>query len=474
MVWTAEQILQVTGGRLLRGDPHRRCPGIQVDSRNLQPGQWFWALPGRRQDGHAFVWEALRKGAGGVVVQEGRALDALAQISRADRRPWIQVPDTLRALQELARAHRIRLSGVLVGVTGSNGKTTTKEILASLLGVRGSVWATPGNRNSQVGLGLSLLEAPSRARYLVAEMGISAPGEMERLCAMALPSAGIVTRIGEAHTEGLGDRMGVARAKRVLLQSLPPGGLAVVNRDDPFWEVLIQGVRAPVRTFAIRSQAHVRILSLKEDREGGIPRGWWAEMEVLGHRGRLWVPLPGLHNLYNALAAITVTTSWGWSLQEVAEGLSRVQPPPHRMAFRRRGHLLVVDDSYNANPDSMLAALEVLQDLEWAGIRAAVLGDMKELGPQAPEFHRRLGGEVVRRGITFLVAVGEFASWMAQGALEEGMPREAVRIVAHPREVLEALGDVLSRPAVVLVKGSRALGLEQVVEALEQGPEEGE
>ena len=432
-------------GRLTGAD--RVFHGLSTDTRTLQPGNLFVALRGPRFDGHDFAAGALAQGAAGVLAD--RALEALS--------PLIRVADTHAALGTLAAAWRQRFDLPVIAVTGSNGKTTVKNLLAAILATRGQALATEGNFNNLIGVPLMLARLQPEHGAAVFELGANRPGEIARLAAWVRPTVGVITNAGPAHLEGFGSIEGVARAKGELFAALGPEGVAVINADDPQaegWRRLAAGRRQ--LTFGLERPAEVRADWAPE---GGGTR---IELQTPAGSQTLRLAFSGRHNVMNALAAAAAALAIGMPLAQIAAGLEAARPAPGRLRLcpGRRG-AMVIDDTYNANPASVEAALEVLSGLP--GEHWLALGDMGELGDAAAELHARIGRAARASGVRRLWAAGPLA---AQAAEAFGRGAECFEDAAA---LAGALGDAAREGVVVLVKGSRAARMERVVAALCEG-----
>jgi len=423
-----------------------------IDSRKLGAGDLFLALPGTRTDGHQFVAAAAAAGAAGAVVTQ-RMPAAL---------PQIVVADVEAALGAAARAWRAAFGGVVIGVAGSNGKTTVKEMIASIMGLSGEVMATQGNLNNQLGVPLTLLRL-DRQRVAVIEIGANHPGEVAALAGIARPSIGLITNAGAEHLEGFGDLDGVARSEGEMVASLPGEGTAIINADDGYAPLWRNMTRARVRSFGFGITADVRASDM---RLTVGERGFAARFELEADTGRIAVELAlaGRHNVRNALAAAAAALAAGATLPQVATGLAAMRAVPGRLDFRlTAGGAWLIDDSYNANPSSVLAALEVLAELP--GKRWMVFGDMGELGPEAERFHREAGSAARAHGVERLFTHGPLAATAA----------EAFGAGAEVHMNTDTLNDALSaalQPEVrLLIKGSRVNRLERVVNALCGAPD---
>jgi UDP-N-acetylmuramoyl-tripeptide--D-alanyl-D-alanine ligase len=449
-----KDVLDSTGAMLVRGDAERFVHGVSTDTRTLQPQALYLALSGPNFDGNAFARQAGERGAGGMLLRSGVDL-ALSELP-ADA-PVAVHDAPLRALSDLAAWHRARLSIPIVGITGSCGKTTTKNILRQLLEPHLAVVASPGSFNNDVGVPHTLLLADHQTQALVVEIGTNAPGEIAGLCRVARPTVGIVTNIGASHLEKLGTIEGVAREKSALFASLPPDGLAVLNLDCRYAAELRSATRARVCTISVEGDGDFDARDLWFHSGG-------TTFKLLGHE--ITSPLIGSHNVYNLLAALAAATGLGLTLEQLLPAVSRLEAGRRRMERRRFGELTVFDDSYNANPDSARAAVRVLEGLHGAGRRVMVLGDMLELGLDAPELHHQIGCAAARANIDLLLLVGETTRATAAGALECGLAPERVLHLGTPAQALERIGGLVRAGDIVLVKGSRRMGLDKLVDRL--------
>jgi UDP-N-acetylmuramoyl-tripeptide--D-alanyl-D-alanine ligase len=461
--FTAGELAGATGGRWLDQAPER-VVGVSTDTRAIAAGSLFVALRGERFDGHAFLAEAARGGAAAALVSD-------AAVARGSEEPAalprLLVPDTLAGLGAVARHHRRRFDLPVVGVTGSNGKTTTREMVAAILETRGPVLKTEGNLNNEVGVPLTLLKLGPEHRAAVIELGMNHAGEIARLTAMAGPQVGVVTNAAAAHLEGLGSVDGVADAKAELYQGLPPGGVAVANADDPRMLKRAQASGRRLLTFAAGRQRRgdVVVLELLTQDATGL-------RFLLGVGNReldVALPLVGAHNAANAAAAACAAIALGCTDREIVRGLAAVAPVGRRLRLARLpSGALLVDDCYNANPLSMGAALRTLAELARSegGRPVAVLGDMLELGPEEEVLHRQVGAEAAAAGVARLLCFGPRSRATVEGAVAAGL---APGSTFHTEDI-EALGAQamagLSAGDVLLVKGSRGMRLERIVEGL--------
>lgn len=457
-------LLEVTGGELLDGPTVTMVNGLAIDSRDVHPGAAFVAFTGERVDGHAFAADALAAGARALLITRDD-VGVRAAIDQAGRSEvaLVLVADARAAVESLGAWHRSRLMCPVIGITGSTGKTTTKDFVRSVLATRMSVVATSGNRNNEIGVPLTLMEAGASTEALVVEMAMRGVGQIEHLCRIARPTAGLVTNVGVSHIEVLGSEEAIASAKGELVRAVPGEGRVFLNADDAWSEVLARGAQAAVTTYGLGPTASVsaRDVSVAED---GTPC-----FTLVCEQGTAEVrlPAPGRHNVYNALAAAAIGLYLELSLDDVREGLETATFSRWRMeTFESASGVTVINDAYNANPTSMRAALSALADIPAGGRRIAVLGDMAELGSLAELAHFQLGEEIAGSAVDVLITVGERARRIAEGALAGGLDDASVRMCATAAEASEVLDDLLGQGDVVLVKASRVMGLETVVEGI--------
>ncbi len=457
--FTLGEVAEVTGGRLVGGAAEQRVRGVAIDSRRVVPGVLFVALRGARHDGHDFLEQAARGGAAAAVVERGRRLEAL---------PCIEVDAPLEALGLLAARHRRRWGGRLVAVTGSVGKTTTKEAVARALAADGtSVLATAGNLNNLVGLPLTLL-ALEAERAAVVELGADRPGEIAALARIASPDVGVVTAVSEAHLGGFGSLRTVAAEKGALFGALGEQGAAVLSEQAEAARPFFEASRAARKVrYGRAADCPVRLLRFALTPEGRT----LYEVEVAGQRLAAETSLLGEPGARAVAAAVAVAHLEGRPLGALAAALREVALPPGRLRLRRtRKGPWVLDDAYNASPASMEAALRTLGQL--AALRGArpvaVLGDMLELGDRSAALHERVARAVAEQGVGLLVAVGEQMGRAAAPLAARGL---RVVLAEDATAARAALGSELRAGDLVLVKASRALGLEDLVEALVGGAE---
>lgn len=460
--WDVAALLQATGGHLRQRGTASRLAAVTTDSRIAARDGVFVALEGERLDGHAFVNEALERACGCLIVR--KRVRAPGHVS------VIEVPDTLRALGDIARYHRRRVGPTVLAITGSNGKTTTKEMVHSILQrcridgelLRGKVLKTEGNFNNLVGLPLTLLRLGGREKAAVLELGTNRPGEIGRLTEIAEPDIGLITSIGPAHLSGLGSVAGVAREKGALFRKMSPRGVAVVNLNDA-------RVRRVGEAFKGRRVMYGAAGSVRVEESGTLRSGRLHFVLRLGReRVRIRLGLCGAHNLENAVGAAAMAYVFGARATDIRRGLEAVRPVPMRMALERWHGVGIINDTYNANPASMDAALHTLSAMPGKGRKIAVLGDMLELGVVETRCHRELGAAAARSGVSALYLLGEFAGAVRSGALRAGMERAAIVVGTSHRELGRTVRAGTRKGDWVLFKGSRGAAMEQALAAFKE------
>lgn len=460
---SVDRIVEIVEGQLLTGERDLMVNDVVIDSRAVSPGCAFVALPGERVDGNDFVAAALAAGARLAIVTADGAVDSAIEAAQRRRAAIVRVTDAGRALQALAAWHRSRLHCAVIGVTGSSGKTTTKDFLSSVLGGAMRVVSTEGNRNNEIGVPLTVLKAGSDTDALVVEMGMRGLGQIAELALIARPTMGLVTNVGTSHIELLGSQASIADAKGELVASVPADGAVFLNGDDDYSESLAARASARVTTYGLSDECDVRALCVELDDESR------ASFELSAPQGvtSIALPVPGRHNVYNALAAAAVGLRLGLSVAQVAQGLAAATFSGMRMeTFTTASGIMVINDAYNANPSSMRAAVETLAALRVPGNKIAVLGDMAELGSLAELAHFGIGEQLAHLGIDTLVTVGERAKRIGDGARAEGMDPMRIRPCATADEASEVIDDIAEEGDAVLVKASRVMGLERVVEGI--------
>jgi UDP-N-acetylmuramoyl-tripeptide--D-alanyl-D-alanine ligase len=453
---TLHDLERLTGGRWLNLEPGQRgstsLPRVVIDSREVAQGDVFWALPGQHVEGSVFSADAFARGAVGVVTE-------LSAVSPPVGRWGLAVSDSRRAMWQAAVGQREQFGGRVIGVTGSVGKTTTREMIHTVLGSRYRGQASRRNHNNHLGVPLSLLAWRAGDDYAVVELAASAPGEIAELARLARPEIGVITTIGEAHLAGFGGREQVAAAKGELLAALPEKGVAVLNGDDDTLRRLAR--RFNVKTIWFGKRAACDLVATDLHYRNGLLR-----LRVDGYP--IVVPVWGRHHLTSVLAAVAVGKEWGLSLADMAAALAGFVAQPMRCQVTEVCGAKLINDCYNASPTSMRAALDLLREFDAPGRRIVVCGDMRELGCDEAKWHRQLGDEVVTRcGADLLVACGERAEEVVAGARQRGMPSNRALICDDPLQAARRLRHVMRPGDVVLLKGSRAMAMERFISALE-------
>ncbi|MCP5044109.1 MAG: UDP-N-acetylmuramoyl-tripeptide--D-alanyl-D-alanine ligase [bacterium] len=455
--YTVADMVAWCDGALLQGDAGAQVFGLSIDSRAVEPGQLFAAIVGPNHDAHGYLAQAVQAGAGALLVQSDHLEDGALPANV----PTVAVADTTRGIADLATCHRRGFEGTLVALTGSSGKTTTKEMIATVLETAGPCLKTRGNLNNDYGVPLTLLSRSDEHVRAVIELGMNHRGEIARLTAIAQPDVALVTNIGTAHIEFLGSQAEIAAEKGDLFAALSVDAVAVANWDDTRVREQSKRTAATVLPYGMNAEAEVRAEGVTFDPEGAF------DFELIAPEGRTSVRVEGLGEttIINALAAAAAGVACGISVGEIARGLASYRGIAGRMSKRSlaRG-VTLIDDTYNANPQSMGAAIESLAKLAGKTRGVAVLGAMGELGDNADQAHRDAGRQVFEAGIEQLVTVG--AGAVADGAVDAGMDSACVDACKTPEAALERLEETLREGDWVLVKGSRAAHMEHIVEML--------
>lgn len=457
---TAEEILSPIGGELVAGSGKTPFSGLSADSREISPGALFWVLRGERHDAHDFVKRALEEGAAGAVLEDLTR----AEIPKGRNPAVIRVQDTLKALGDLAAWWR-HVHGIpVVAITGSVGKTTTKEMAAMILELGGSTLKNEGNFNNLIGLPLTLLSMAKNHRRAVLEMGMNRPGEIARLTDIADPDIGLITNVARAHLEGLGSIEGVARAKAELVEKISSKAVVLLNGDDERLMKAALPFKKKIRTFGLEADRDFRATAIRSLGRKGTA----FEIHYGGRVLPLTLRVPGLQHVSNALAACAAALCLHAEPEHLVRGLDAFRGLKGRFVLvPLTGGVSLVDDTYNANPTSLKAALIALRDMAGGQGRViAGLGEMLELGEETELAHREAGEVAVETGVDHLVAIGDHARDIVKGAMDRGLPQDRAETVGSHEDMAARLMDIMQGGDLILLKGSRGIGLERVVDLL--------
>lgn len=459
-VLKTEEIIAATGGTLVRGNPDGAFEGLSTNSRDVVKGNLFIPLTGERFDGHDFIPDAVKNGASGLLIQ--RREEGIPERVPGDV-SVVLVDDTLRALGDIANLWRRKFTIPVVAVTGSSGKTTTKEMIATVAGLSGNVLKSRGNYNNLVGLPLSLLELNAEHEIAVVEMGTSRRGEIERLTTIAEPDIGVITNIGPAHLEGFGSVDVVMEEKGDLFFNMRDNGVAVINRDDEFSRILADRWMGRNISFGIDENAFVRAERIFMRGERGVS----FTLKMGGTGKGIDMTVVGRHNIYNALACAAACRAMDIEYDLICDGLSAFRQIQGRMDVHRlkRGGA-VIDDTYNANPASTMEALKTLNDLKGKNESIVIFGDMLELGEEAERLHEEIGRAMADTGVGSIFLRGDFSGSVAKGAMEEGFREDHIYFVETPGMMLGVLHSLLRGGDWILIKGSRNMKMEEFLHAI--------
>jgi len=461
MSWMATDILEATGGLLLCGNIKCAFSGISIDSRKISTDDLFVAIKGDVHDGHSFVGDVIEKGIRGIIINRDNAALFPKQTWQSKGILCVSVDDTIKALGDLAVLIRKRSNVLVVAITGSNGKTTTRKMTAAVVSQRFRTLATSGNLNNEIGLPLTLFKLDSSHERAVLELGMNHPGEIGRLGEICTPDIGVITNIGPAHLEGLGSMEGVMHAKGELLDKIRPDGTAVLNADDPMVLQLANKTSKEVLLYGLSKDAAVRALSVKEQNLG-------LSVHLRLPKENIVVDLrtPARFMVSNALAAAAVGHLMSLSAQEIKAGLEKFEPVRGRLNLFKTGNgINIIDDTYNANPGSMSAAISTLKSLKGNSRGILIVGDMLELGNHSEYLHKKIGSLAAGSDIKRLYITGKFSESVAEGAREEHMDTRKI-FIGTREEILHDLTGYIQPDDWVLIKGSRAMGMERIVEGL--------
>jgi UDP-N-acetylmuramoyl-tripeptide--D-alanyl-D-alanine ligase len=459
--WTLSEILEATGGELLSGDRMQEFENIGIDSRDIAARDVFVAIAGDVHDGHTFVNDVVQQGVSGLIVSQKKSADLPVTDWQARQIACVAVADTTRALGDLAAYHRSRTNVPLTAITGSNGKTTTRQMTAQVVAQKYNTLATIGNYNNQIGVPLTLLRLTGKYEQAVVELGTNRPGEIARLTQICAPDIGVVTNVGPAHLEGLGSLDGVMREKEQLIEYLKAGGKAVLNADDHRVYQMASRTQREKLLFGLSKEAEVRATAVTE-RTGGTS----FRLHLPQERLLVALRVPGHFMVLNALAAAAVGYLLKLSAEDIKAGLESFEPVWGRMdIFQTANGIHIIDDTYNANPESMKAAITTLRTLRRNNRSLFVAGDMLELGDQSEALHKQVGAWAAAANIDKLLVTGDFANAMASGAMSAKMKLADI-FTGTRDEIIDTLKQSLKAGDWVLIKGSRGARMETIVKGL--------
>lgn len=457
---SVKEILEFTDGRLLRGEENSLVKSISLDSRKTAPGDFFIALRGPKYDGHNFMTDVVSKGAFGIMVEDDKNLpQSLPELV-------IKVNDTTRALGDIAKIYRQKYHGTVIGVTGSVGKTTTKEFIFGVLSTKKNIHKNEGTLNNHIGVPMTLFELNADFDAAVIEMGMSGLGEIRYLSGMTKPDIGVITHVGPAHLEQLGTVENVFAAKAEMLEMVEKTGIVLLNRDDEFFHRFSSLSKNRIISVGRHHESDFQALDIEINSEGLV--NFKIAAKIFNAVLKIKLTVIGLHNIYPSLFAAAAGYCMGLTPDAIIAGLNNIKLPKMRLEVKEVAGMRVIDDCYNANPLSMRSALETLSMIKGTGKKIFVCGDMLELGKESEKYHAELGGEIVKSKIDRLIAVGNLSHFAAVSAVEKGMNPEFVRKCKNNLQAVSILGEWLEPGDTVLVKGSRANHMEEITRGMEE------
>ncbi len=451
-------IINATGGDLVSGSPLSPFARISTDTRTIQKGDMFFALDGVNYDGHNFVEQAILNGAGGAVISNRKKL-ANSRIASFGKNALIEVADTLKALGDLAKLYRSSLQTKFIAVTGSNGKTTTKDMIYHVLSNFKSVSRSRKSFNNFIGVPLTIFDVDVTRDFCVVEMGTNAPGEIGRLSEIILPNFAVLTNISYTHLEGLCSIEGVANAKSEFIDNMAEDGVLITNTDDDWCNRIASRFKGEVVSFGFNKNANIKASNVKRNDTG-------FDFTVNGSIN-VSLPILGKHNVYNALAVMAMCDVIGINMENICDKFLDFKLPFMRMEKHVYGDIVVINDGYNSNPASMTAALEELSQLKVSGRKVLICGDMLELGDHTEKLHKEIGTKVANKNIDLLWTVGSFSRFVAEGAIASGMSQDKILSFETSEEVCFSVSSQLRKGDTILIKGSRKIKLESVLGQIE-------
>ena len=449
------EIVGATKGKLVKGDPTFQIKGISIDSRSIKKGDLFIAIKGDNFDGYDFIDNAIKSGASGIILSSLHS--PLKTLSPAF---VIKVSNTLKALQNLAKYYRGEFDIPIIGITGSNGKTTVKDMTESILSQKLRITGTIGNYNNQVGVPLTAFRLSKDSRAGIFEMGISSYKEMKNLGEIVYPDIAVITNINIAHMQYFKTVRNLVNAKAKLLDFVSKEGTVILNADDKYFSFLKAMAKCRVISFGIKSRADVMAEDISI-----LPT---STKFLLNGAVKITLTVPGIHNVYNALAAAAVSLQFSKDLNLVRDGLGNFKPPEMRMQIIRRKNLVIINDAYNANPASTRAALEMLRNINSKGRKVFIFANMFELGRWQVSEHKKIGKLVAESQIDIFITIGKLAGLSAETAQKNGFNKDKIFLFEDSREVGEKLLSILESNDTLVLKGSRAMRLENILEVLKE------
>lgn len=428
---------------------------INTDTRNIKKGELFIPLIGERFDGHDYINEAYEKGAYVVLSEKN--------LNSKDK-PYIIVENTLKALHEIARYYKNKFSLSIVAITGSSGKTTTKDMVASVLAEKYEVLKTEGNLNNAIGLPLTLFRLNKKHQVAVLEMGMNSLGEIKTLAELVRPDIGIITNVGTAHIEKLKTRDNILKAKKELFTYFNTKNIAIINGDNDMLNKIPKEAYR-IQRFGIKIDNNLRAYDVREDKENEI--GF--KTDIGNKTYEVIIPMPGIHNVYNALSAIAVGLELEMEMDEILAGIYKFKSSKHRMEIFTNGdNIRIINDAYNANPESMRAAIDVLKTYSRSSRTICILGDMFELGEKSKRLHRLLGEYITKAGIRKIITIGKHAKYIAKGAKNNGFSKKNIFTYESNSQALKHIRKIIKPKDSILIKGSRGMRMEEIVEFLRE------
>lgn len=450
---TAFNILKAIGGKPINSSLESLIKGISTDTRSIKQGEIFFALDGKNYDGHKFIKQAIHKGAVGAVISNTKKND-YSSFGGLEKCLLIEVADTLKALGDLAKYYRQRLHTSFIAVTGSNGKTTTKDMVYHILRNFKNVSRSRNSFNNLVGVPLTIFETDRTHDFCVVEMGTNAPGEIKRLSEIISPNFTILINISHTHLEGLGNIEGVANAKAEFIENMDKNGILITNSDDDWCNQIASRFDGNVISFGFGKNAQIKASKVKRNKFGFIFN--------VNESFTINLPVLGKHNIYNSLATIAACNAIGIRIEDICGKFLDFKLPPMRMEKQIYGDIIVINDEYNSSPSSMSAALDEFSQLSVPGRRVLICGDMLELGSDAERQHKEIGRKVAKAKIDILWTVGSFSRFIAEEAIATGMPEENIQNFETSEDLYPFVSSQLKKKDTVLIKGSRKMKLERI------------